>query len=228
MNAPYQLLPPLSPVDEAALRAHIEKHGVLVPVLVDENGSIIDGHHRAKLAAELGKECPREVIEGLSEDEKRLLAVKLNALRRNLTREQIDAAVALALRIAPERSDRQVAADLKLSPTTVGKTRAKLEQSGDVSTRGHVIDTQGRKQPATKPAASKPAKRKLPPPIVERVVPPPELRDPLKEFDAVVERELVRLDGVRMGRPAAAALRRVCVRLRAAFADLLRAAKGDA
>jgi hypothetical protein len=37
-----------------------------------------------------------------------------------------------------------------VSPTTVGKERAKLEQDGDVSNLDTRIDTKGRKQPATK------------------------------------------------------------------------------
>lgn len=228
-SAPFQLLPPLGAGELAALRAHIEKHGVQVPVIVDEQDAIIDGHHRAKLAAELGIECPRVVREGLSDEEKRLLAVKLNVLRRHLTREQINEAVALALRVAPERSDRQVAADLGVHHETVGAIRKEREARGEIRHVEKRTDTKGRAQPATKPAASKPAhKPRLPPPPVERAVPPPELRDPLKEFDAVLDHELNKLERMTFGKPAAAALRKVARRLRAAVADLLRAAKSDA
>ncbi len=44
----YQLLPPLSPEDFAALEASIIEHGVLVPVEYDEEGNILDGHHRVQ------------------------------------------------------------------------------------------------------------------------------------------------------------------------------------
>jgi hypothetical protein len=47
------------------------------------------------------------------------------------------------------------------------------------------------------------------------VVPPDELRDPLKEFDAVCERELKKLERVKMGGMAAIALRKAMKRIRA-------------
>ena len=48
MSAPvlFQFLPPLLPSEHQALTESIRTHGVQVPVLVDESGAIIDGHHR--------------------------------------------------------------------------------------------------------------------------------------------------------------------------------------
>ena len=228
MTAPYQLLPPLAPDEMAELRASIEMHGVLVPVLVDENGVTIDGHHRLKLAAELGVECPTEIRTGLSDEQKRTLARTLNTARRHLTRDQKRALIQGQLLDTPGRSDNAIAKDLGVSDKTVTTVRADLQRRSEIPNVETRTDTKGRKQPATKSPASKPATRKpaLPRPPVERVVPPPELRDPLKEFDAVVERELDRLEGVQMGRIAALALRRCCAKLRTAFAELLRAVKG--
>lgn len=78
-------LPPLTPDERAALRAEIAEHGVLVPVVVDEAGNIIDGHARAAIATELDLPFPKEVRAGLSEAEKRIEAVVLNLARRHLT-----------------------------------------------------------------------------------------------------------------------------------------------
>lgn len=66
MSAPvlFQFLPPLLPSEYQALTESIRTHGVQVPVLVDESGAIIDGHHRDQIAAELGIKCPREVRSG--------------------------------------------------------------------------------------------------------------------------------------------------------------------
>lgn len=87
MSHPYQLLDEL-PVDELeALRADIERYGVLTPVLMDDEGRIIDGHHRVRLATELGVEYPVEIRPGLSEREKEMLAVRLNVKRRHMSRE---------------------------------------------------------------------------------------------------------------------------------------------
>jgi hypothetical protein len=45
-----------------ALRASIRTHGVLVAVVRDQHGRIIDGHHRERIAAELGVACPVETV----------------------------------------------------------------------------------------------------------------------------------------------------------------------
>lgn len=153
MNAPFQVMPPLTPIEEAELRASIEAHGIQVPVLVDENGDIIDGHNRVKLAAELGVECPRQVREGLTEEKKRTLARSLNTARRMLTREQIRGLIADQLKDTPEQSDRQIAKDFKVSDKTVGSVRRDLESSAEISAVQKRVGADGktRKQPATKP-----------------------------------------------------------------------------
>ncbi len=78
-------LPPLTPDELTALRADIAERGVLVPVVVDEAGTIIDGHSRVAIAQELGISYPQEVRAGLTEVEKRIEAVVLNLSRRQLT-----------------------------------------------------------------------------------------------------------------------------------------------
>ena len=195
MSAPYQSMPPLSHVEMAELRASIEAHGVQVPVIVDEYGEILDGHHRMKLAAELGIECPREVREGLSEEAKRTL----NTARRHLTREQLRALITGQLSDTPERSDRQIAKDMGVSHHTVASERERLVGRGQIAHVERRTDTKGRMQPAKKAAANKPAampKPKAPPPIVERVMPPVEVRDPLRAFHASLETHSKELERV--------------------------------
>lgn len=41
----YQLMPPLSGDEYAALRADVAEHGIRVPIDVDEHDVILDGHH---------------------------------------------------------------------------------------------------------------------------------------------------------------------------------------
>lgn len=84
MSAPYQLLPPLTDDERAALHADIEARGVLVPVELDETGAILDGHNRAEIAAELGIEYPTIVRAGWTEEQKREHVLKLNLARRHL------------------------------------------------------------------------------------------------------------------------------------------------
>lgn len=40
------------------LKDSIKRHGVLVPIFVDTDGTVIDGHHRQQYALELGLEYP--------------------------------------------------------------------------------------------------------------------------------------------------------------------------
>ena len=85
MSAPYQILPPLSPDEYAALKGDIARRGVLVPIELDEAGAVLDGHHRLRAAHELGLvEVPTVIRTGLSDTEKREHALRLNLLRRHL------------------------------------------------------------------------------------------------------------------------------------------------
>lgn len=99
----YQMLPELPPEQFEALKQDIAERGALVPVIVDEFGAILDGHNRARACRELGiNDYPVEVRSGLTEAEKRVLARKLNVLRRHLTREQVRQLIGDQLRDTPE------------------------------------------------------------------------------------------------------------------------------
>ncbi len=128
MTAPvlFQFMPPLLPSEYQALTESIRTHGVQVPVVVDENGAIIDGHHRDQIAAELGVTCPRIIREDLTDAEKRTLAISLNKDRRHLTREQVRALVAESLKADPHLSDRAHAQRVGVSPSTVGAVRSQV------------------------------------------------------------------------------------------------------
>ena len=88
VSTPYQLLPPLTAEERAALIESIGTFGILQPIIVDEAGNVIDGHHRAEIAAELGVDCPRVTVPGLAEDQKLEQALMLNMARRHLDAEQ--------------------------------------------------------------------------------------------------------------------------------------------
>lgn len=80
-----QLFPALDPATEAALRSSIQSHGVIVPAVIDQNGRTIDGHHRRRIASDLGVECPVTVHEVHDEDYARQIAATLNTDRRHLS-----------------------------------------------------------------------------------------------------------------------------------------------
>ena len=76
----YRLLPSLDPETYAGLKANIALNGVQVPVVKDEDGYILDGFARAKIAEELGYECPSLTVKGLTEQEKRSQVRALNRM----------------------------------------------------------------------------------------------------------------------------------------------------
>ncbi|MGH9293786.1 MAG: DNA methyltransferase, partial [Acidimicrobiales bacterium] len=52
-EAPWQLMPALSDDEYEALKASVAERGVVVAVELDEDGAVLDGHHRLKAWAEL-------------------------------------------------------------------------------------------------------------------------------------------------------------------------------
>jgi len=85
LKTPYaDLLPPLKTSEREALAADISIHGVLHPIVVDEDGNILDGHHRYSI----DPDAPTVTVEGLSDDEKRAYTIRANLARRNLTGDQ--------------------------------------------------------------------------------------------------------------------------------------------
>lgn len=152
MTAPYQLLPPLSEAELEELRASIRENGVMVAVLVDEDGAVIDGHHRQRIADELGIDYPVTQRAGLTEADKRSLALSLNLHRRHLSREQKRDVIAASLVADPELSNRQHAERVGASHHTVGDVRDELEGRGQIAHVENRTDTLGRSAPATKPS----------------------------------------------------------------------------
>jgi len=82
--ARYQVLDDLDDGTARALRDDIAAHGVLVPIDVDEEGHVLDGHHRKRFADELRLNCPEIVRSGLDETQKIEHALRMNLLRRHL------------------------------------------------------------------------------------------------------------------------------------------------
>jgi len=131
--ARWQVMPPLSPQDQRRLRDSIELHGVLEPVILDDDGQVIDGHHRLLIAAELGRECPtRPRVEAERVLDPLDLAVELNLNRRHLTIEQKREVIKDVLKRHPERSDREVARQTEVAHTTVARIRDDLEAEGEI------------------------------------------------------------------------------------------------
>lgn len=144
-----QLFPPLDSATEAALRASIERFGVLVPVVVDQHGELLDGHHRSRIAGELGAEYPTIVREVADEDEAREIARTLNEDRRMLTREE-RLPVVRALR-EDGHSQTAIANALGVSQKTVWNDLNRPEVTTSRNLPAQTTGLDGKTYPATKP-----------------------------------------------------------------------------
>jgi hypothetical protein len=143
---------PALPYDQfMALRDNIAVNGVLVPILVDNDGprrKVIDGNYRRAIADELAYECPEIIKEGLADDEMRTMARALNLARRQLSQEQKRQLVADQLRETPNRSNRLIGKQLGVHHATVASVRAEMENTGQIIQCAKRLGEDGRVQPA--------------------------------------------------------------------------------
>ena len=119
-----QPMPELTPDQFDSLRADIATNGVLVPIVKDQHGRILDGNHRAIIAAELGIDYPTVTVIVADDADAWDKAVTLNCARRHLSREQRRDLIEDEIRRRPSDSDRAIARRVGCSPTTVGAVRA--------------------------------------------------------------------------------------------------------
>lgn len=127
------------------LKRDIEQRGVLIPIITDEDGAVIDGHQRRRCCAELHIDCPSVVVPDLTEDEKHQLAIVLNLYRRQLSGTERSKVIG---ELAHMRlSTRKMGAILGMSKSAVQREVAQLGDRPDT-----VTDSLGREQPSTKPA----------------------------------------------------------------------------
>jgi len=132
-TGPYQLLDPLAPEDFAALEADILERGVLVAVEFDEDGNVLDGHHRLAICEEHGiTDYPRIVREGWTEEQKRTHSRRMNLARRQLSRDQKRRLIEDELRETPTSSNRKIAKLLGVDHKTVASARARLASGGEI------------------------------------------------------------------------------------------------
>lgn len=84
-----QLFDALPKPVEDALRASIDRFGVLVPIVKDQHGNMIDGRHRLRIANELGLSPRVDVVNIANDAEGTEVQRTLNADRRHLSGEQL-------------------------------------------------------------------------------------------------------------------------------------------
>jgi ParB-like chromosome segregation protein Spo0J len=106
---PYQVMPPLSVPEYDALKASIAAgYDPARPIVVDENGAVLDGHHRQQVCAELGITPPAVTLPGLTEDQKHDYAMRANLAQRHLSQLQKRELIRAELERDAIRSDREI------------------------------------------------------------------------------------------------------------------------
>lgn len=149
----FQVMPPLAPDEYRELHDDIAERGVIEPIHVDEHGVVIDGHHRKRIADDLGIDCPTIVHDDLDDAGKRSLAFTLNLKRRHLNREQRRALIAESLRADPGLSNREHARRTGANHETVGNVRKEMVGSGALAEIANATTSDGRTYPVTRPAS---------------------------------------------------------------------------
>ena len=144
----YQVMPELSADEYSELKADIKERGVMVPIEFDEFGNTLDGHHRLKICEELGiTDYPKVIRAGMTEEQKRTHARKLNMARRQLSQKQRRDLIREQLKETPEKSDRQIAAALGVSNSTVSSQRKEMVANHQLCESHSSIGADGRERP---------------------------------------------------------------------------------
>jgi hypothetical protein len=170
-----ELFPLMTPDELHTLGEDIKKNGLTSPIVLwrphpQAPVQLLDGRNRLD-AIEIATGSPAEVgapsiaagaflaCNKVSVLEKPVdpfaYVISANIHRRHLSAEQKREMIAKLIRADPSKSDRQIADTAKVSPTTVGTVRAKMEATGDVSKLDRRRDRKGRQQPVKKGTTAK-------------------------------------------------------------------------
>ena len=169
LRTPYaDLLPPLTTDEFEALKASIALEGVRDPIAIDEEGNVLDGHNRLRIAPD----APTRTIAGLTPAEKRAFVFAANFARRNLspdqkreaTRRMKEVASALREENPSKNTQTTVAARLGVHQSTVARW---LEDEARSNMQPHIASKPITEAPI--PDARVKVSQKAKPLIAERV-----------------------------------------------------------
>ena len=147
----YQIFPAYTPDEFARLKESIRAQGILVPIVVDQHGIIIDGHHRKRAYDELiaeGARLPayeRKVVMFKCDDDRLAYVVSLNERRRHLTPEQRKKVARTLFQRGWSR--RRIADELSVGSSTIQRDLSGVPDG----TPERVIGKDGRRYAAIKP-----------------------------------------------------------------------------
>jgi ParB-like chromosome segregation protein Spo0J len=127
------ILPDLPNWEYDSLKESVRRWKVILPVVRDEYGGIIDGHQRVRACEDLGiKDYPVLTLAGLTEEEKRDHTYVLNLVRRRLNQQQMRDLIAAELKRTPYLSDNWLAQILGTTDKTVAAVRGELIATSEI------------------------------------------------------------------------------------------------
>jgi|GEM_PF-4258275 len=202
----YKLMPDLSAEDHQALKEDIRKRGVMIPVEVDEDGNILDGHARIKAWEELCAEgvqlddYPVITRNGMSKLDKRAYIRAINLSRRHLNQKQKRDLIKEQIKETRNMSICGVAKKLKVSPSTVSSVRDSLEKEDGIKSE-YSVCSDGRRYPHNRKTSFRPNKKD----VIETAIVPtdsdlwhsvgtmPEKQ--AQEYEYAIEHETIHITG---------------------------------
>ena len=122
--------PDLAPDDYDALLEDIEKRGMVMPIVLDQHGVIIDGHQRQRIAATLGiVDPPTKVVRVKDDAEREQYAIALNVHRRQLSPAQKHQYILRLNPVETGLAQRDIARAVGVSQSTVSEVlkQARIE-----------------------------------------------------------------------------------------------------
>ncbi|WP_105356599.1 MULTISPECIES: ParB/RepB/Spo0J family partition protein [Pirellulaceae] len=129
---PYRIFPKATPEQRAELASSIEAVGLRNPVVIDEHKQVIDGHERRDICIELKLDwlAGADVRIGLSDPQKKALAIDLNMWRRplNLSQKLRAELIEVYLIANPHLSETVVAEIFAVNQSTVHRIKKRLMQ----------------------------------------------------------------------------------------------------
>lgn len=145
---PGKLIPDLPVAEYNSLKELIRVQGVLVPIIVDQDGKIIDGVQRDRICKELGINCPRLVQHFASAAERLEVAITLNIPRRHWTCRQRRELVAAYLKVDAAINDCHLGDIVGVSKNTVASVRNELQRTCQIDKLEQRRGRDGKDRPA--------------------------------------------------------------------------------
>ena len=162
-----ELFPLMGEAELRELADDVEKHGLQEKpdIYRDENGKefLLDGRNQVDALALIGRRA--EAFNYLNSRgdgfDPVAYVVSKNVHRRHLTQEQRRDLIAKVLKATPEKSNLQIAKQVKADDKTVAKVRAKLESTSDIPKLKKTKGKDGKSRPVRQKRASRKATRSL-------------------------------------------------------------------